>query len=157
MSKSIRQQIVEAVGARLQTITVNSGYQTDIGARATIWNVTPITSRELQGVDVRDITESHVDKITRHTDHTLRIDAEVHAQRGTGTAAYVRNAIADITRAIGTDTHWTVDGIPLALSTKILKDEMIVDKTDKIVGGAQVQIEIEYRTARFNPFSQTIS
>lgn len=151
MSKTIRQQIVEAVRDRFKTILTSGGYQTSLGSNLTIWNTTPIQKRELEGIDLRDTSDKYDEKITRHVEHRLRIDAEFHCKKEDATAAYLRNGIADINRAIGMDSKWS----GLALSTHILADEMIIDKTDKTIGGVQVQIEIEYRTARYNQFSPT--
>ena len=151
MNKTIRQQIVEAVKARFATILSTAGFQTNLGSNLTVWNTTPIMNRELEGIALRDTDDKYEDKISRHTDHTLRIDAEFHAKRGAATDVYLRNGIADINRAIGVDTKWS----GLALNTKILGDQLIIDKTDKTIGGVQVQIEIESRTARYNQFSQS--
>ena len=151
MPKTVRQQIVEAVRDRFKTIRTSGGFQTNLGANLTVWNVVPITERQLEGIDLRDTSDKYDDKITRHVDHKLRIDAEFHCKREEATAAYLRNGIADINQAVGVDSSWG----NLALRTRILGDEMIIDKTDKTIGGVQVQLEIEYRHTRFNMFSQT--
>ncbi len=151
MAKTIRQQLIEAVRDRFKTIRIANGYETDLGASVTVWSVTPITSRELEGIDLRDTSDKYEKKITRHVDHRLRIDVEFHAKREENTAAYLRKGISDINAAIGGDSKWG----GLALATQIIGDEMIIDKTDKTVGGVQVQLEIEYRTTLWDQFSQT--
>lgn len=157
MPTSIRQQIVNAIAVRFATILAAGGYETDIGARVTQWSTTPIDERTLKGVDIADVEETTTDEVTRHQDHVLTIHAVVHAKEGASTAAYLRKAIADIWRVIGADRYWTVSSVRLAIGgTKPLKSEILINQAGEITGGARIQFQVLYRTATFNPFSQSI-
>jgi hypothetical protein len=150
MPDSVRQRIFDAVGTRAATILVANGYQTDIGSRLTKWNTTPITERELDGVDLRDASETSEPQVNRHQDRTLIVDFEVHAKKGAATAAFLRKAIADIEQMIGVDRAFG----NLAKRTVPRGNEMIIDKTDRTVGGVQVKFAIEYRTLTLDPYNQ---
>lgn len=152
MPTSIRQQIINEIATRFALIRSTSSYQTDIGARVTQWNVNPIDERTLHGVDIMDVEEDTTDQVTRHQDHTLTIWAVIHAKQGADTAAYLRNAIADIWTAIGTDRRWST----LARDTLPIKSEMLFNQAGQLNGAARIQFKVIYRTATYNPFSQSI-
>lgn len=150
MPDSIRQRLFDAIAARAAAITVANGYQTDIGLRCTRWNTTAITERELDGVDLRDPEETSEPQVNRHQDRTLVVDFEIHAKKGASTAVFLRKAIADIEKMIGVDRTFT----NLAKRSVPRGNEMIIDKTDKTVGGVQVKFAIEYRTLTLDPYNQ---
>ena len=152
MPTTIRQQIIDAVAARFATILTSGGYQTDIGARVTQWNVKSIDERSVRGIDIMDVEEETTDQVTRHQDHTLTMWAVVHAKESDSTASYLRNAIADVWRAIGTDRRWST----LARDTLPIKSEMLFNQAGQLNGAARIQFKILYRTATYNPFSQSI-
>lgn len=150
MPKSIRQQIFEAVGSRLAAINGTGDYQTTIGDRKTSWNVTPITDREIDGIDLRDVDETTTDEVTRHQDHVLIINAEIHAKKGAETAQFLRKALGDVITAIGVDRRWG----GLARHTTTRGNQMIIDQTDKVVGGIRIVLAITYRTLTLDPYNQ---
>lgn len=152
MPTSIRQQIITAITTRFAAILTSGGYETDIGARVTLWNVKPIDERTLRGIDLMDVEEETTDQVTRHQDHTLTMWAVVHAKEGDETAAYLRKAIADVWRAIGSDRRWST----LARDTLPIKSEMLFNQAGQLNGAARIQFKVLYRTATYNPFSQSI-
>lgn len=134
----------------MATITIANGYQTDIGAKVTKWDQTPITERRMKGVDISDPEELSFPGVTLHQDHELTVHAVVHCKDEAGaTPEYLRNAIADIWRTIGLDRTWG----NLARTTEPIKSEISVDQAGQITGGARVQFKVKYRTSTFNPFS----
>jgi hypothetical protein len=157
MTTSIRQQLIDAVVARMALIRSTSSYQTDIGANVRVWHPAAFGGAEFHGVNIMDVEETTEDQVTRHQDHKLMMVLDVHAKQGVDTAAYLRNAIADIWAAIGTDRYWTVNSVRLAdRGTQPMSSKMLVDQAGKIIGVARIQFQIGYRTAAFNPFSQSI-
>lgn len=152
MPTSIRQQIIDAIAVRFATILTTGGYETDIGQKVTQWNVKTIDDRTIRGIDIMDVEEETTDQITRHQDHTLTIWAVVHAKESDSTAAYLRKAIADVWRAIGADRRWST----LARDTRAVKSEMLFNQAGQLNGAARIQFQVLYRTANFNPFSQSI-
>jgi hypothetical protein len=150
MPTSIRQQIVNAIATAFASITVLGGYQTDIGAKVTKWDQTPITERRAKGVDISDPEELSFPGTTLHQDHELTVYAIIHCKdSATATPEYLRNAIADVWRTIGLDRTWG----RLARTTEPVKSEIGVDQSGQITGAARVQFKVKYRTATFNPFS----
>jgi hypothetical protein len=105
---SKRQQIVDAVKARMLLIRTAGGYATDIGADQTEWNVTGKAPNELPSHEVRDeIEEAVVDKPNSGL-YERRLELTVIAalvEDGAG-ATKARLALADIIKAVGTDTTW---------------------------------------------------
>lgn len=154
MPTSIRQQIVDAVKTRMEGILTSAGYQTDIGQKVVIWNPLPINDTRIHGIHIMDAEDNHDEKLSNHQEHDLLFVLDVHAKQGADTAAYLRNAIADIWRAIGTDRFWTVADVKLAKrGTKAISDKILFDQTGKITGAARVQFLVQYRTQSFNPFA----
>jgi hypothetical protein len=147
---SRRQQIVTAIATAFAGILTTGGFQTDIGAKVTQWDQTPITERRAKGVDVSDPEELSFPGTTLHQDHELTIYAVIHCKdEADDTPEYLRNAIADVWRTIGLDRTWGA----LARTTEPIKSEISLDQAGQITGGARVQFKVKYRTATFNPFS----
>lgn len=164
MPTSIRQQIIDLVQARLQTITVANGYNTEIGATKVFrWrDTTPVSfsDSELPAINFRDRREKSIDILMpRVQEHELTIEADVITSTAT-VDDKVRAGIADIIKAIGTDTRWTNgSAVKLALRTLLNPDQgpsnqMDVQHEGKKVGAAQVTFVIVYRTQAFDPYTQ---
>jgi len=60
---SVRQQIIDAVRARLATIRIANGYNSEIGANVLEWQTTPIPVESLPAVCMRD-TETEIEAWT---------------------------------------------------------------------------------------------
>jgi hypothetical protein len=151
MPTSRRQQIVTAIATAMATINVAGGFQTDIGSKVTQWDLTPLTNLTSRGLDVSDPKDEIHPGVTLHQDHDLTIEIRLYAHEGSppATAAYLRNAIADIYRKIGVDRTWG----SLARTTEPVRDEIYLEQSNEVVGGAKVTLTVKYRTSTFNPFS----
>jgi hypothetical protein len=165
MADSIREQIVELIRERFETILTANGYETDLGANVFIWrdtNAAPPAASELPLLNFRDVREETEPKVSGRTDHhhTLFGEAEIvagttSAGGNTDAAKQVRKCISDVLEAIRSDTRWTdADGSMLAFQTWPMDNEMVVDQSGRTIGGAKVRFKVEYRTQRWNPYEQ---
>lgn len=139
-----RQEIVEAIKARLQTIQVVNGYDTDLGLNVFEWKVTAFADTELPGVAFRD-TEQTVAELTggfRNISMTVEFILGVAA--GASTPRIVRQGIGDVVRCIDSDSTWG----GLAWDTAIQSDEMFMDHDGKLTGMAKVTAVVKYQIQR---------
>ena len=78
MAKSIRQSIVESIIARLQTITVANGYETNLGSNVFDWKLSAVQEGSLPCVALRDTNETIERRGGNHL-HTLSNELEAKA------------------------------------------------------------------------------
>ncbi len=139
-----RQEILDAVKARLATIRTVNGYATDLGLHVFEWKVTAFADSELPGIAVRD-TEQRVTELTGgFRDNSLTVEFIVGAAAGPATAATVRNAVGDLIRCIDLDPTWG----GLAWDTALESDEMFMDHEGKLTGLAKITAVVKYQTQR---------
>jgi len=146
---SKRQQIVEAVKARLATIrTTNEyadgkNYKTDIGKKLTEWNPGPKDEDELPGIDIRDELERTVIGESKNSgvyERQLEITVIAEVKEPNPTAEVARNALEDLIHAVGVDPQWG----GLARRTLPDEDEITVDSLGQRVGAARLKFKVEY-------------
>ncbi len=136
-----RQQIVDALDTRLQTITTGNGYSANLGVYE--WLVTPLEESDLPAVIFRDTVDDIDDEREfSRLDHTLTVDLDV-AVSSTTSADAVRELIRDILTAIGTDKEFG----GLAYNTDVVTASLDVSEADQRLSGGQIIIEIKYKTA----------
>lgn len=136
-----RQQIVDALDTRLQTITTGNGYSANLGVYE--WLVTPLEESDLPAVIFRDtIDDIDDEKEFSRLDHPLTIELDVAASSSASPAS-VRELIRDILTAIGTDKYFG----GLAYNTDVLSASLEVSEADQRLSGGQIIIEIKYKTA----------
>lgn len=139
-----RQEIVDAIRARLASIRTANGYNTDLGVNVFEWKVSAFGAGEMPGVAFRD-TERSVTELTGGTrENRLTVEFILGAASGVATAPTVRQAIADVVRCIDTDPTWG----GLAWDTAIESDEMFMDHEGKLTGLAKVTATVKYQTFR---------
>ena len=138
---TIRQQIVDALDARLQTITIANGYSADLGVYE--WLVTPLEEEDLPAVIFRDtVDDIDTDEIGQRRKHDLAVTLDIAAS-STASADAVRELMRDVLTAIGTDK--TFGG--LAYNTEPLSASLEVSEADQRLSGGQIELEIKYYTA----------
>lgn len=158
MADSIRQKIVDAVEARLETILTSGGYETDIGQNVFVWRDTdrvPFKSDELPALVIFDKQCEHTEEgevLSRHR-FRLTMIVDVFADSSTGDT-FVRKAISDLHKAIGVDQQWTVSGTKLALITRPVMDQIDIEQKEEIISAARFAFMIEFRTNRWDPYNQ---
>ena len=149
MPDTIRQQIMDALKTRLKTITTTNGYQTDLGKNVFEWRSSALNSGELPAAIYRDTACETEEQISAHQ-HNLSIEVEVIAASGAGTAVEVRQLIADVAKAVGSDI--TFGG--LATNTIPLGDESASEQDEKKIGGALIHFAVSFRTKEWDHYSQ---
>ncbi len=102
MADTKRQQIVDAVKARLQTILTAGGYRTDAGGNVSEWRASDWGQNEDPGLILRDEDWDSSAIGPGYQDHDLHLSVECVAV-GTGTAATVRQMAADVLQAAAVD------------------------------------------------------
>lgn len=151
MPDAIRKSHFDAVVLGFSQITETNGFNTNIGENLTTWNPSPITERELEGIDLRDFEETSAEETNRAQYHELKIECQVHCQRALLTADWLRLAIADIKKCIGTNRTW---GIANTTTLGATTNKIDIIKAGKTVGAAQFIFTIRYRTLTFDPYNR---
>ncbi len=150
MADSKRQKIVDAVVARMQTILVTNGYQTNIGANVEDsrqnWQ-----EEELPATSVFDLeaTAEALPQNATRSIWTQPIGIRVALKKGSDVKAG-RKVIADIYRAIGTDETWIVSGTSLAMFTNPATEGFQQPPDSFEVQAVEVLINVIYKTAKWN-------
>lgn len=167
--KTKRQRIIDAVIARLRTITVANDFQSDAGVQVDDWS-TRYDEEELAALaakaalSVYDLPDE-VSKESRHSKgstHSLRVQVRVHQSKQLSAAA-LRVILGDVVDAIGRDVTqpsldpllWPEvgnDGKYLAMDTAPAQEGLIFPEGALEVAGAAVEFTIEYATAVFDPY-----
>ncbi len=151
MPDSLRQQIINAVDARLKTITTANSYETDLGRNVFEHRTTALGDSELPGINFRDVgcDVSQEDVAIGQHGYELTMEAEIVVKAGATSAIQIRKMIADVIKAIGVDPRWG----NLAVRTTPLSDGLKFDQSEKIIAGALLTYSIIFRTTKFNPYA----
>lgn len=147
MSDSLRQRIVDAFLTRLRTIRTMNGYQTEVGASVHEWRVTGFELDELPALNLRD-TEDVAALSVAEDVHALKIEVEAYVA-GTTAPATLRQILADLIQAIGTDP--TFGG--LAQDTNVTAEAIDVRQEEKRIAAVQVSFEVQFTTAHLNAYT----
>ena len=139
-----RQEIVDAIKARLATIRTVNGYDTDLGLHVFEWKVTAFADVELPGVCFRDTEQTVVELTGGFRNTSLTVEFILGAASGSATASIVRQGIGDMVRCLDSDPTWS----GLAWDTAIQSDEMFMDHDGKLTGLAKVTAVVKYQTLR---------
>ena len=138
-----RQQIMDAVKSRLQTITTVNGYNTNLGNNVYEWKETAFAENEMPGIDYHDSRCERFDGVLNRFRWRLNVELEIATQDATAVSD-VRKMIADVYKAIGTDDTWG----GLAITTgQPESDEMRVMKEERFIAGALIGMFIIYETS----------
>jgi hypothetical protein len=151
MADSKRQQIIDKIDTRLKTILKTNGYLTDAGAHVYDWLMRPISPDVFPALVYRDPIENDEAATTGtigYHRHQLTCEIEVLSS-GSTALDNVRQILADIVTAIGTDTKWG----GLAQSTNPGATRIDVDQESKAIAGALITFTITYLTKAWNPYS----
>lgn len=145
---SKRQQIIDAIDARLKTIKTVNGYETDAGNNVFEWRATPLQDSELPALLFRDTTSPVDDETYSMHLHTLSVEITLVAS-GATSADIIRKMLADIQKAIGTDATWS--GIAADTLLRTVDIGTVEHAEFKYTGGA-INIAIQYLTERWNAY-----
>ena len=149
MTDSYRQQLVNAIAARLATIAPGVVFQLSDGpytCQSTIkgvypWRKVPFSKAEVPAIKMDDADAKTTPGPSTMHEHKLAVDLEVHTLGATA-ASVVRAIMADIVAAIGSDPRWG----RLAYWTDLDSHTIDVEQAGDIIGAAQINITVTYRT-----------
>lgn len=167
MPDSIRQQIVTAVLARLRTIKVAAGYETDLGYKVEEWRdleAAPFAQGDLtaestfSAVNVKDKAEPATDALVqgRH-EKDLQFELEIGTRKTStdpnqSTAYWLRKLIADIEKSMANHTQWII-GIHIQGVSAVSVNDMAVVHAGDLLGQARLEVSIKYTNRRFDPYN----
>jgi len=140
---SRRQQIIDALAARLAVITVANGYTTNAGARVYVWRLVPVVASELPCLLVADNEISRSfdsDVLIGHAVNFLTVDI-VAAADGNTTASMARDMEADIVSCL---SAWPNAG-GLADWLQIDKSQLLLEQHEQVTGAVRVTVVIRYQ------------
>jgi hypothetical protein len=144
---SKRQQIIDAIIARMQGISIANGYGSDLGASVHDFE-TNFDDEDLPALSICDtVTENSL--INDQPTATNQIDKmpvqlRIFCKSGTR-AAQLRTMISDVNRAIKIDPRWE----NLAMFSLPKRSGIILSEEAFQIGGAAVEIEIHIFNTNF--------
>lgn len=149
---SKRQQIVDAIEARLSEIAYGVTFQLPDGpytCQNTIkgvypWHKTTFNPAQLPAIEFWDANaETSPGEASQH-EHELPIVLQVSTV-GSQPASVARTLMEDVIACIGANRKWG----GLAYWTDITGHGLMVEKAGDIIAGAQVLFTVKYRTALY--------
>lgn len=143
---TIRQQLIEAVEARMKGILTANGYNKDLGLSV---RVSPTEQAEDPQTDGKFFTldlffptsGSDISEVTKRWDHALDVDIDVYGF-GPITEQDISNMLADVFSAIGQDPGWG----GLAIKTLPPQVNPELERRARLLGCANIAFKIEYMT-----------
>lgn len=167
--KTKRQRVVDAVVARMRTISVANGFQTDAGASVSEWSAR-LDEGEIDrlpskvALAVCDMPDE-VSKESRHAKgSTHRMPVQVRIFKGRGTdPATLRAVVGDVVDAVGRDAAqpgldpllWPESvngGKYLAIDTEPGREGFVIPTEAMEIKGGAVEFVIVFATAVFDPY-----
>lgn len=158
--------IISAIVTRLKTISVLNGYQTNNGTRVEDSRPNWDETSDLPAISVFEgrTGSAEAPDSRRRTVHVMPVMIKTFLKRGTD-AANARLAIADIKQAIlGTGSQsdgFLAERWPVTVGGKQIGQAMVTRETGHSIEyaegsfevvGAQVEIEVQYITDKFNSY-----
>lgn len=145
---TVRQQLVDAIKARLGGIALQSGYSTDAGLSVHEWRDNagePIQENELPCITIRDESGQITGLDYNTSEHSINL--EVHAlDRGDDAPALARVLEGDVMKAFGVDP--TFGG--LCHYCQAVNSTTEVRQTGKRSAGVRINFDIKYRTRAYD-------
>lgn len=138
-----RQQIIDAVKARMQTILQSADYNTDLGQHVRVSPTTkaPDSWEWLLEIYFPGAADPEAAGISDRWDYALDVDIDMDRIGAAGDAD-VSDMLADVLAAIGTDPTWG----GLAYETTQPSHNPEWERKGRLVGAANIRFKILYRT-----------
>jgi hypothetical protein len=149
---SLRQQIVDAIKARLVGIDTGFGYNTNAGLHISTWRNKPFELKEMPGINLSDTKETQEAWNLAPNGGTWRrtLTIEIGFAAGSASSAGVdvlgRQVEADIEAAIKLDPTWG----GLAEWSTPVSSELGVDQGADAVCAGKLTFNVIYRTDAWN-------
>ena len=134
---SRRQEIVDILKARLQSITVANGYTNDI-AKVDEWAMSKLQDKDMPALIVRDTGSSVDNGVSGSASYRLSVEVDVLVSDKETTMATLRTVMGDVLHAVGAESddfyeYRTFDG-----------DEVLVEHQDKLYGANRMKFTVVY-------------
>jgi len=149
--KPIRQQLMEAIQARLESIRVSAGYLTDVGINVFHWRDPmgePFQPHEKPCCFIRDASSEITPLDSSVHEHSVAVEIGALVDRSDAVAA-MRDLEADLMEAIGQDK--TFGGLCHYFQPSGAQAD--VKTTGEKNAVVRIQCEARYRTPSWNAFT----
>lgn len=132
-----RQQIIDILMLRLQSISITNGYENDL-VKVDEWAVSKLTNKEMPALVLRD-TGSSVDNSTSGSGaNSLQIEIDILVSDKDTTMSKLRTIMSDVLKSIGTES----DDLPEYRTFN--GDEILAEHQDRFYGGTRMKFTIVY-------------
>lgn len=140
---SRRQLIVTAIKTRFDAIS---------GVTAHEWLARELAVDELPAVNIRDTVDrcEELPKDSTRQKHFLDVAVDIIVAETDATIEDTRALLALVVAAIGTDETWKVAGEECAARTTLGDARFVTDERGNWLGGARLNITVEYYTDRWS-------
>lgn len=145
-----RQKIVDEFVSLCEGISVENGYQTEIGTVVGDW-VQHYEEHELPAVSVCDLDEDVQSDLNDESIDIYRMTVVIRVQFAADTRpSEARKMIADVLKAVGTNPRLTDGGTALAYRLD-LKRTMFVQSEEALqIAAANIEFDVYYHTPKWN-------
>ena len=138
-----REQVMAAFAARMETVRVSSGFNTDLGKNVFRWRTTALGPGEVPGCIVRDVSR----RVTYEYSDTQRdyeMAVEVIGMASPGDAADSNlNLVNDDIYKVVLEGDRTLGGVVNDIVPE--SDEKVFDQQERRIGGVLVRFNVRYR------------
>lgn len=145
----LRQQIVDAVVARLKQINGQPNYHTNFQQHVFDYRTTTINDEELPAINVQDDDEKLFKEQSKGgaqvIDWDLTLTVDIVFKTGSASVSDLRKGLADVYKAIGADISFG----GLVEWTTIQGDHILKTQDESVVTGARAIIHLFYRTTKW--------
>ena len=149
--KPIRQQVMEAIQTRLESVLVSAGYLTDVGLNVFHWRDPqgePFQPKEKPCCFIRDASSEITPLDNTVHEHAVSVEIGALVDRSDA-AAVMRDIEADLFQAIGVDK--TFGGLCYYCQTSGTQSD--VKTTGEKNAVVRIMLELRYRTPAWDAFT----
>lgn len=145
------QQIINKLKGIIEGLIISRGYEANLGRNVYDWKVTPYGQEQIPGVSIEDPSDlvRNEEQIIGMDTHILSITVKI---KSFSDAATIRKIVdGDLYSTFGETANRTLDGL-LEESIRWLGRSFDFEHKDKLIGSAEISLELVYRTGQFNPY-----
>lgn len=155
MATTLRQQIIERIKNRLETILTSGGYETDVEDVFIVAQEAPRPSH----APVIEIREGAPDvrkwllQLVVETRMTLELRGHVREGEEADRRAAAEDLLGDILDVVENNSSWNNGSVDLAVGTDVVQADVRFDVAE-VPAAAVVVIEVLFRTVDGDPFTR---
>lgn len=146
---TIRANIVDALMARLKSLTTANGYNSNAGVRVYSWfpENLQLPTDQVPCLGVRDTSES-IEEMREHTEHRLSLDVVGVVSDGEATDVAARSLLGDIVKCLMEPTDRTLGGQCDSIAMTDGGTIQLEQTTDGTRASVSLSLAATYRTQR---------